>query len=219
MIKKNELFSKLSQRDIGKILGLLVLRKFKKGDVIFNQREIGRNLFIVKSGTVEIVIGSKTQKSKILSLIEENEFFGELALLGAKYRTASAICKTDCEVYVISRNNFKKLLKNRRFTMALLYTLANRLKKADEEIEELIFNNMFKRVINYLVKESKRLNSHKILSTQNDIARTLGTNRICITKILSYLRKKGLIETAKNTIILKNPEKLYSIGENECIQL
>jgi CRP-like cAMP-binding protein len=91
MIKKIELFSKLSQRDIEKILKLSVLRKFKKGDVIFNQKEIGRNLFIVKSGTAEIIIGNKTQKPKILSLIEENEFFGELALLGAKYRTASAI--------------------------------------------------------------------------------------------------------------------------------
>ena len=213
-MKRKERIAKFDITKINEVFKLSQLKRFKKGEIIFGEKEIGKNFFIVNSGSVEIIIGNNTNKPKVLSVIEKGSFFGELALLGIKYRTASAICQTDCELYVISEKNFKKLLNNKKFLLALLYTLAKRIKKTDEEIEDLIFSNMFKRVIKHITRLSKDINSTTLKITQTQLAKSLGTSRVCVARILSYLKNKGLIETSKNHIILKNPKRLYLIGEN-----
>lgn len=214
MIKGENFLKFTNKKTLKEIIKLSKLKKFKKGDLIFEDKEIGKNFFIVKSGKVDIVLGYKTKKPKVLSIIEKGDFFGELALLGIKYRTAAAVCATDSEIYVISQKNFKKLLNNKKFLISLLYILANRLKKTDEEIEDLIFNNMFKRVTKYLSEISKNAVSNAINITQKEIAKSLGTSRICVSRVISYLRNRGIIETSKRQIIFKNLEKLKSIGAN-----
>ena len=52
------------------------LRELKAGDVIFNQGDAGQELFIIKSGKVEIRIGNR-----VLDTLSEGNIFGEMALI------------------------------------------------------------------------------------------------------------------------------------------
>ena len=162
VFKNIELFNKLSDSDIKKLQKIGKIKKYKKGDIIFNKNEIGKTFFIVKSGEVKIFT-SVGRKNKILSLIGEKNFFGELALLGVKYRTASAVCEKDSELYVISAKEFQNFLfKHKDFMIKMLYIMAERLKRADEEIENLIFHNMFGRVTKFIYERYIQEKNEKI---------------------------------------------------------
>ncbi len=212
-LKNVELFKKLSKKEIEKIQKIGRIKKFKKGDIIFNKNEIGRNFFIVKKGEVKIFT-EVCGKEKVLALMNENDFFGELALLGIKYRTATAVCGKDCEVYVISQNDFYKFLnKNHSFTMKLLYTIAERLKNADEEIENLLSNNMFGRIVKFLYKKYCECKTCELKITQDEMAKLLGTTRVPVNRTLSLLKKRNIIETNRGVIKLIDIEKIKGIAE------
>lgn len=213
VFKNIELFNKLSDSDIKKLQKIGKIKKYKKGDIIFNKNEIGKTFFIVKSGEVKIFT-SVGRKNKILSLIGEKNFFGELALLGVKYRTASAVCEKDSELYVISAKEFQNFLfKHKDFMIKMLYIMAERLKRADEEIENLIFHNMFGRVTKFIYEKYLQEKNEKIKISQQEIAKNIGTTRVPVNRIISHLKNKGIIECKREMICILNPERIKKIVE------
>ena len=98
-------------------------------------------LYIIKSGTVEII--KKTRPGdpyKVAELrADMNIFFGEMALLDHEKRSATVVCRTDCEFYVLSRKEFIAL-GDRSPATGLIVTreiskiLCQRLRKANNDV-------------------------------------------------------------------------------------
>ena len=67
------------------------------GDIIFSEGDIGTDMFILHSGTVELLkaIGGET---RVLATLEKGDFFGEMSILEDVPRTAWARAKTDVEL-------------------------------------------------------------------------------------------------------------------------
>lgn len=212
LLKKVKALKGLSKLDIKVLKSFGKLKKFHKGDIIFNKNDSGRMFYILKRGEVQIFT-ELGNKDKIISVLSENDFFGELALLGIGYRTASAVATMDSEVYLISMKDFESLLlNNKEFTLKLLYIMAERLRKTDEEIENLLFYNIFGRVIKFLYENYKKNNNPELTITQYDIAKNLGTTRIPINRVLQRLKNKGVITILRGKIII-DEKKLNSIME------
>ena len=98
-------------------------------------------LFIIKSGTVEVI--KKTRPGdpyKVAELTAEMHiFFGELTLLDKEKRSATVVCKTDCEFYRLFRSDFLSL-GDRHPDIGLIVTrelskiICQRLRKANNDI-------------------------------------------------------------------------------------
>lgn len=125
------------------IAGLFSTVQFKKGQaVIVEGQEKGVELYIIKSGTVEIA--KKTLKGDDTYTVTElsaemNIFFGELALLDPDKRSATVLCKTDCDFYVLKRDDFLALGDSNpaiglELTRELSRILCNRLRKANTDV-------------------------------------------------------------------------------------
>ncbi|MEF3280097.1 MAG: Crp/Fnr family transcriptional regulator [Elusimicrobiota bacterium] len=212
LFRKVNIFSNFSDSEFKKISKILKIKKVKKGKIVFNKNEIGNSFFIVKSGKIKIFTNA-SHKKKVYSILGEGEFFGELALLGIKYRTASAQAEEDSELFSISSKDFQKyILKNKNFILKLLYNLAYRLKKADEEIEGLIFKNIFGRVAKEIFELSKKEKMGKIYITQKKLAENLGTTRIPVNRVLQKMKEKGIIDTSRERITIIDVDKIRSIS-------
>lgn len=210
MFKNTCILKSFSEDELKSFYKIGKQKKYKKNQIIFSKNEIGKNFFIIKEGEVEIFT-DKGKKKKIIANLSKGDFFGELALLGVGIRTASAVTKTDSVLYVVSREDFQNYLsKNHKFTLKLLYVLAERLRATDEEIEDLIFNNIFKRVVKLLCKLSGK--NKEINASQNHIAQYLGTSRIPVNRVLNYLAKKNIISLSREKIIINDSEKIKSIA-------
>lgn len=146
LLGRISLFSGLSGNEaaLSELARLFTTVSYPQGSpVIVEGNESGDNdaLFIIKSGTVEII--KKTRQGdpyKVAELSAEMHiFFGELALLDREKRSATVVCKTDCEFYVLSRKDFLAL-GDRAPAIGLIVTrelsriICQRLRKANNDI-------------------------------------------------------------------------------------
>lgn len=101
------------------------------GDVIFSERDTGRQMFIVAAGTVRITVGHG-EAEVTLGVIERGDFFGEMALLEALPRSANAYAVGETHLLVIEPGAL--LLRIRRdptFAIEMLHRLSGRLRQSN----------------------------------------------------------------------------------------
>ena len=112
--------------------------RFEAGQTIFEEGELGTEMFIIQSGTVEIVkrIGEGRES---LGFMEKGDFFGEMAILEDMIRTADAVAKTDVELIRVNGATFDTMLKNNtEIAIRMMRKLARRLRETTRMLEENI---------------------------------------------------------------------------------
>jgi pSer/pThr/pTyr-binding forkhead associated (FHA) protein len=108
------------------------------GDIIFSEGDIGTDMFILQSGTVELLksIGGET---RVLATLERGDFFGEMSVLEDVPRTASARAKTDVELVRINGATFDAMLKsNTEISIRMMRKLSRRLREVTAMLEEAV---------------------------------------------------------------------------------
>jgi len=99
------LFAGCSKKELGKIARAGDEVSFRAGSVLTQQDQTGREAFVIIDGDVVV----KRNNRKVATL-GPGSVVGELALLDNGPRTATAVCATDCEVFVIGARRFGAVL-------------------------------------------------------------------------------------------------------------
>jgi CRP-like cAMP-binding protein len=99
------LFAGLSKKDLREISGLATRLDLPEGRELTHQGGRGYEFVVVLEGTVDVLIDGK-----VLATCGGGDFFGEVALLEDRPRTATVVAKTDVTVDVIGRPEFLVLL-------------------------------------------------------------------------------------------------------------
>ena len=103
---------------------------FNAGDVVFSEGQEGAEMFIIQTGEVEILKQTDGETVR-LALLEEGDFFGEMAILEDLPRTASARAATDCALVRIDRGTFDQLDRHDpEIAIRMLRKLSFRLRQA-----------------------------------------------------------------------------------------
>jgi CRP-like cAMP-binding protein len=118
------------------------VRSFKKGEIIFREGDIGEEMFIIRSGRVEVV--KKIQDEElVLATLEANSFFGEMALFGDKRRTATIRAVENSEMITITKNVLAmQLAKAPDWFVAIMRTLVLRLKETNKMVKSRYYINL-----------------------------------------------------------------------------
>lgn len=77
---------------------------------MFNEGEPGHKIYIIKTGEIRIST-QKDDKSVTLAILKKGACFGEMAVISTAPRVASAIAKTDVEVYEIDKEHVDKMIE------------------------------------------------------------------------------------------------------------
>jgi CRP/FNR family transcriptional regulator, cyclic AMP receptor protein len=105
-------------------------RDFKAGDVIFREGDPARDLFIVQSGEIEIRLGNR-----VLETLSQYSIFGEMALIDAAPRSASAVAVSDAKLVLVSEKQFLFLISNTPyFALNVMRMMARRLRTANSAL-------------------------------------------------------------------------------------
>jgi signal transduction histidine kinase len=104
------------------------LRELKAGDVIFKQGDAGQELFIIKSGKVEIRIGNR-----VLDTLSLGNIFGEMALIDSAPRNATAVAITDATLIPVSEKQFMFSIST--LALSIMRDMSRRLRKRAQETE------------------------------------------------------------------------------------
>jgi len=110
--------------------------RVKAGETIFEEGDLGTEMYIIQSGKVEIVkrIGDRREQ---LGCMEKGDFFGEMAILEDMVRTADVVAVTDCELVRVSGATFDSMLRNNsEIAIRMMRKLARRLRETTKILEE-----------------------------------------------------------------------------------
>ncbi|MDD1609501.1 MAG: cyclic nucleotide-binding domain-containing protein [Methylococcaceae bacterium] len=112
------------------------------GEAIFTVGDSGDEIFLIRRGIVRILLPLKGGKYHHLATFSRGDYFGEMAFLDCKQRSANAIAKTECELYVLSRKKFNirvydNAVLGARVFARLASALSLRLRQTDSELSVL----------------------------------------------------------------------------------
>ncbi len=100
--------------------------KMEPGQVIFSAGERGREMFIVRTGTVELKIGET-----LIETVGQGGVFGELALVDPAPRSATAIAGPGCTLVMVEERSFNDLLRRvPGLGLEIMKVMARRLRRA-----------------------------------------------------------------------------------------
>lgn len=133
-LKQVSIFAGLDDRTLGKVLNITYQKKYLPDEIIFSEGDIGKALFIVKSG--EVII---TKQERTIAKLHTGDFFGEMALLEETVRSATAKTTQESEICMIYKVRFDGLIENHphagiKIIRNIAKILSSRLRRTDEAL-------------------------------------------------------------------------------------
>lgn len=118
------LFSQLKRKELERLTRHFLERRFAPGDEIMSEGNIGTGMYIVESGTAQVV-----RAGKVIATVGPAGFFGEIALIDGGTRTATVIAQTELLCHGLTAWDFRGIVeKDARISWALTQELARRLR-------------------------------------------------------------------------------------------
>ena len=212
------IFSNLDEKQISFIATKMRNKKYSKSDIILMEDEVGDTFFIILEGSVKVTRDSEDGREVILAVLSSGNFFGEISLLDGKTRSANAIALEKTSLMILKTNDFLQLLKEiPQISISLLSELAKRIRKTDEQVENLAFSDAEKRIGISILSISEQLGVVKNglvkipkLPFHQDIANMAGTSRETVSRMLKLLETKKLITRNSNELSFVDYNKFKS---------
>ena len=105
------LFADFSEADLVAVIQGLELATYGPGDILILEGDPGTSLFVITSGVVRAFVRQADGKNKQVREMGEGSFFGEIAVLSGKPRTATVTAKTTVEALVLERKTLDSICK------------------------------------------------------------------------------------------------------------
>ena len=129
VLKSLNLFKETPENILADLAPLMKEMQYEQGTEIFKEGETGDCMYIIQQGNIKIHKGNTT-----LAILKEKEVFGELSLLDADTRSASASADTDCILYKIDQEPFYELMDERpEVAKGFIKILCQRLRTMNEK--------------------------------------------------------------------------------------
>jgi len=188
-------------------------KKLAEGDVLFREGERGDVMYLIREGKIKITKGGDDDE-KVLAVLKEGDFFGEMAIIDGSPRSASAIAATPSSLLVIDKETFKSKIRENPLIEYVLETLTKRLKTTDEQIRLLTIKSEERRVVAYIITKAKESGTKVTdgieitpFSLEN-LAHLTGIDQEKIKGYVDNLVKANLVSLADNTMTIRGVSDL-----------
>ena len=184
--------------------------EFEPGEIIFCEWEPGEECFFIQDGRVKITktVGN-TQKT--LDVIGAGDFFGEMAILEAEPRSASAVAVDHVRALKFNRENFGALMNSQPpLAFRLLVIFANRIYDARRRLQILLLDDNQAKVSDVfrMLSEKDPHYGHSAQMvfnvTVDDVASWCGLPAPEVQRVISGFVKQGKLELFADRIVIKN---------------
>jgi len=210
LLQSVALFWDLSEEELGYISEKMIARHYESGKFIFLEDSEGEQCFFVVQGSVKVTRLSKDGREVILAMLNEGEFFGEMALLDGESRSANVIALEETEVLTLNREDFLVVLHDYpQIAIQLLKEMADRLRKSDRQIASLSLSDAEKRIALCIIRfadEQGIIKRGQVsipkVPIQQDIANMAGTSRETVSRAINLLEKEHFIKRQGRELLI-----------------
>lgn len=211
------LMASLNPNELEQLVAITQVRRAPRYQFIFMPDESADHLCFLVSGKVKTGTFSPEGREVIKEILSPGAMFGELALGGETARSEFAqAVHEDVEYFMVKVTDFQVLMQNKQqLVFACMKHLSQRLQRVEERLAKLVLKDARERIIEFLVetagREGRRVGFETLVKhhlTQQEIASLTGTSRQTVTSVFNDLRKSNLIYFNRNSILIRDVEKL-----------
>jgi len=213
-LKDISLFTGLNDTELEDLQTHTLLKHYTKDSILFYEDEQSEYIHVLLEGTVKLYKTSPSGKEVYVHQIEAPAVIAMGPALEGRPFPASCAFEIDGVVGMLALKKFRMCLKNLDCTIAIISTMAKRLKDLESRIhKETIFSSEAK-VADLIVKNTslfERLKNTEIASILNLTPETL-------SRILSKLKKRNIITIEHHQVTILDVDVLYEIIETNCFK-
>jgi CRP/FNR family transcriptional regulator, cyclic AMP receptor protein len=217
LLRRSPVFALLGDDEIDTVLAHARVGRYAEGDQILAKGDPGNSMMAVLKGRVVITAPSPDGRQMVLSVMHEGDVFGEIGMLDGKERTADASAMTDCELLIVPRGSLLALLERRpELYFRLLIVLCERLRRTNEQVEDLAFLDLEARIAKVLVRLAEENGDAAkppvaVKISQRTLGELVGGSRESVNKHLQDWKRSGIIALGKGSIVVNDLKALAEI--------
>ncbi len=184
------------------------VRNYKRKDLIFREGEHPRWLYFVESGKVKIFKTSDDGRELIVKVAQTGDFLGFLALFKEDAYQESAAALEDCSIKLVPKQDFAALVfGNRDVNARFIKMLASHIAEREQQLIELAYNSVRKRVATALTHLSDQ-SGPAIHLLREDLAALAGTAKETLIRTLTDFKNEGMLDIKDGLVTVLKLEKL-----------
>ena len=221
VIRKAPLFTALDDASAASLLANMVSVKIAKGSVLFAEGDDGDHLYVITEGKLKLGTSSGDGRENLLSILGPGEMFGELSLFDPGPRTSTATAVTDAKLLSLGQEKLLPwLVDNPNVALHLLARLAQRLRRTNEAVGDLVFSDVPGRVAKALIDLGERFGKqtdeglfvhHEL--TQEELAQLVGASRETVNKALADFAGRNWLKLDGRAVLITDLERLTKRGK------
>lgn len=220
VLRRSSLFQPLADNEIDAVLAHATVVRHAAGETILAKGDPGDSMMAVLKGRVVITAPSPDGRQMVLSVMHEGDVFGEIGMLDGKERTADVSAQTDCELLVVPRRSLLSLLERRPdLCIGLLIVLCERLRRTNEQVEDLAFLELGARLAKVLVRLAEEngeapapTKPRAVKISQRALGDLVGGSRESVNKHLQEWKRSGIVALERGAIVIRNLKALAELG-------
>jgi CRP/FNR family transcriptional regulator len=216
MLSRAPLFEALDDEGAKSLRAGVVEVRLSRGDRLFGEGDVGDRLDVVLDGKIKLTRAAPDGRENLLSVLGPGEMFGELSLFDPRPRTASAVALTDAVLAALGHDYLRHWLTGRpEVALHLLRALAQRLRRTNDVMADLVFTDVPGRVAKALLDLADRfgefteggLQVHHDL-TQEELAQLVGASRETVNKALADFSARGWLQLHAKSVLILDRDRL-----------
>jgi CRP/FNR family transcriptional regulator len=216
VLRRAPLFAALDDEGAAALQAGVTIVELSRAERLFEEGASGNQLYVILDGKIKLTRAAADGRENLLSVLGPGEMFGELSLFDPRPRTASAVAVTDSRLGALAHDDLRSWLTGRPdVALHLLQALAQRLRRANDVMADLVFTDVPGRVAKALLDLAGRFGesqpdglhvNHDL--TQEELAQLVGASRETVNKALADFAARGWLQLSAKSVLLIEPDRL-----------
>ncbi|UDE94771.1 Crp/Fnr family transcriptional regulator [Carnobacterium viridans] len=212
-LRYKPIFSEFTDPEFNLLRKNMYLRKYKKGQVLFDEEDIREKIFYLISGLVRLEKYDESAFYTYTDYVKKETLFPYGGMFSDEVYHYSAYAVTDIELYYIPTTLFESLIeKNPKQMIFFYHKLSKILETHEKRLQYMVVSNATNRIIkalNYLMKELGDYTNPTMVNipypiTINEIANMSGCSRETVGNTIKKLKEMEKLEYEHKLFVFKD---------------
>ena len=219
IIKRFNALKTLTNDELEKISDHKTSIIIKKGENLMTEGNAINGLYCIKDGKGKLTKLNTNGKEQIIKFIKGGDILGHRSILSEELVGLNAIALEDMHVCFIPKGDILETIKeNTQFSLKLMKNISQQLNEANSSISQMAQKPVKDRLADTLLhlEDIFGVDNEKcidVILTREEIANTIGTATESAIRLLSNLKKDGVIDLIGKKIKIVNKNTLKNISE------
>jgi CRP-like cAMP-binding protein len=195
-------------------------RRFTADEQIIDHESDSSDLCFVVEGRARVVNYSASGREITLDDIDAGEYFGELAAIDGRPRSANVMSLKSTLIATLPRVQFRELVETHpKLGFQIMERLASMVRHSTERIMNLSTLAANNRVLTELLREARaNMNgpneaSISPIPVHGELASRISTTRETVARVLGDLNRQGIVVRTKKALVVKDVARLARMAE------